>query len=77
MNRQSYDKKISFWVIALSIKGDSDAVDLVIKYYSAYINALSLDKYIDFQGNTHYYVNETTRQLLIEKLILKIVEFEL
>ena len=64
-------------VIAAAVRGEPDAVNLVIRHYSGYIAALSTRTSYDAHGCPHSQVDEDLRRRLETKLIISILSFDL
>ncbi len=63
-------------VIVAATKGDPDAMRIVIRHYSSYINSLSIRKLRDENGNTYYGIDEDMRDRLQSKLMRAVLSFE-
>lgn len=68
---------LPFPVIAAATNGNVDAINAVVKYYAAYIAALSTRKLYDESGCSHWCVDEEMRHRLETKLITRILTFKL
>lgn len=64
-----------FSVIEKAAGGDAEAINAVLKHYTAYIARLSLRDVYDEYGNSHLCVDEEMRRRLETKLITKILTF--
>ncbi|MCB6367482.1 helix-turn-helix domain-containing protein [Intestinibacillus massiliensis] len=64
-------------VIAAAVRGEPDAVNAIVLYYSGYIAALSTRTSYDVHGCPHSYVDEELRRRLETKLIIAILDFDL
>ena len=68
---------LPYTVIAAAVRGEPDAVNLVIRHYSGYIAALSTRTSYDAHGYPHSQVDEDLRRRLETKLIISILSFDL
>ena len=66
---------LPFCVIVAASSGEVEAMNIVLKHYEGYILTLSTREYRDKYGQRHVYVDETLRQRLERKLIIKTLEF--
>ena len=64
-----------FSVIQEATGGDVNAINLVLKHYTAYIARLSLREFYDEYGNSQLCADEELRRRLETKLITKILTF--
>ena len=64
-------------VIAAAVRGEPDAVNMVVRHYSGYIAALSTRTIYDAHGCPYSYVDEELRRRLETKLIITILDFDL
>ena len=64
-------------VIAAATNGNVDAINAVVKYYAAYIAALSTRQLYDENGTPVLCVDEEMRRRLETKLITRILNFKL
>ncbi len=79
MNKTAGNRKglVPYPVIAAAVRGDPEAVNLVIRHYSGYIAALATRTYHDEYGYPHSEVDEELRRRLETKLIIAILDFDL
>lgn len=70
-------KLIEFPIIEEAVRGNSEALDRILKHYEGYISYLSIRWFYDENGVPHYYVDEEKRQLLKMKLATIILNFEI
>lgn len=63
--------------IAAAVRGDPEAVNMVIRHYSGYIAALATRTSYDAHGNPYSQVDEDLRRRLETKLIISILSFDL
>lgn len=68
---------LPFPVIAAATNGNVDAINAVVKYYAAYIAALSMRKLYDENCCSHWCVDEEMRRRLETRLITRILNFKL
>lgn len=68
---------IPYPTIAAAVRGEPEAVNLVIRHYSGYIAALSTRTSYDVHGCPHSQVDEDLRRRLETKLIIAILSFDL
>ena len=68
---------LPFPVIAAATNGNLDAINAVVKYYAAYIAALSTRQLYDENGAPVLCVDEEMRRRLETKLITRILSFKL
>ena len=68
---------LPYIVIAAAVRGEPDAVNVVIHHYSGYIAALSTRTSYDDHGCPHSQVDEDLRRRLETKLIIAILGFDL
>lgn len=68
---------LPFPVIAAATNGNVDAINAVVKYYAAYIAALSTRQLYDENGTPVLCVDEEMRRRLETKLITRILNFKL
>lgn len=73
INEQSL---LPFEIIVAATDGDTDAINVVLKHYQAYIMMLSTRYLFDEFGNRYEYVDEEKRQMLEIQLITKILCFK-
>ena len=59
------------------MKGDADAMKIVMRHYTSYINYLSVQKLRDENGNTYWGVNEDLRDRLQSKLMQAVLSFKI
>ena len=64
-------------VIAAAVRGEPDAVNMVVRHYSGYIAAMSVRKSYDQKGNLCFVVDEDVRRRLETKLTIAILGFDL
>lgn len=68
---------LPFPVIAAATNGNVDAINAVVKYYAAYIAALSTRQLYDENGTPVLCVDEEMRRRLETRLITRILRFKL
>lgn len=68
---------LPYTVIAAAVKGDPEAVNMVIRHYSGYIAALATRTSYDAHGNPYSQVDEDLRRRLETKLVISILSFDL
>lgn len=68
---------LPYVVIAAAVRGEPDAVNMVIRHYSGYIAALSTRTSYNAHGCPHSQVDEDLRRRLETKLIISILGFDL
>ena len=68
---------LPFPVIAAAKNGNVDAINAVVKYYAAYIAALSTRQLYDENGTPVLCVDEEMRRRLETRLITRILNFKL
>ena len=66
---------LPFYVIVAASSGEVEAMNVVLKHYEGYILALSTREYRDKYGQRYVYVDETLRQRLERKLMIKTLGF--
>jgi len=66
---------LPFYVIVAASSGEVEAMNVVLKHYEGYILALSTREYRDKYAQRHVYVDETLRQRLERKLMIKTLGF--
>ena len=78
MKKKRYDsrKLVPVAVIKAAAAGDPLAVQMVLNHYQGYIIWLSTRTMYDETGKAHYVVDETLKSRLENKLIHKILEFQ-
>ena len=78
MKKKRYDsrKLVPVAVIKVAAAGDPLAVQMVLNHYQGYIIWLSTRTMYDETGKAHYVVDETLKSRLENKLIHKILEFQ-
>lgn len=67
---------LPFPVIAAATNGNVDAINAVVKYYAAYIAALSTRQLYDENGTPVLCVDEEMRRRLETRLITRILNFK-
>ena len=67
---------LPFPVIAAATNGNVDAINDVVKYYAAYIAALSTRQLYDENGTPVLCVDEEMRRRLETRLITRILNFK-
>lgn len=73
----SKHKLIPYPVIAAALRGDPEAVNRVLDFYSGYIAALSTRRGYDQNGNPCFAVDEEIRCRIETKLTIAIQSFDL
>ena len=73
----SKHKLIPYPVIAAALRGDPEAVNRVLDFYSGYIAALSTRRGDDQNGNPCFAVDEEIRCRIETKLTIAILSFDL
>lgn len=68
---------VPYPIIAAAVRGEPDAVNVVIRHYSGYIAACSTRASYDSFGNLSFQVDEELRRRLETKLIVAILDFDL
>ena len=68
---------LPFPVIAAATNGNVDEINAVVKYYAAYIAALSTRQLYDENGTPVLCVDEEMRRRLETRLITRILNFKL
>ena len=68
---------ILYLAIAAAVRGEPEAVNLVIRHYSGYIAALATRTSSDASGFPHSHVDEELRRRLETKLMVAIWGFDL
>ena len=63
-------------VIIAAIKGDPQAMSIVVQHYESYIASLSMQKLRDERGNTYYGIDEDIRDRLWSRLMRAVLSFE-
>lgn len=76
-NKENHIKLLPFHIIEAAASGNIEAIDEVLKHYRGYIIKLSTRIYYDEYGRGHYYVDETLRLRLENKLIRKALALKL
>lgn len=71
------NRLIPYPVIVAAVRGETDAVNAVIRHYSGYIATLCKRTGRDANGNYCTYVDEELRRRLESKLIISILGFDL
>ena len=77
MSNATHTRMIPYPVIEAAVRGDTDAVNEVIRHYSGYIAALCKRTGRNENGNYCTYVDEELRRRLEMKLIISILGFDL
>jgi hypothetical protein len=67
---------LPFSVIAKATSGDIEAIEKVLKHYEGYIVVLSTRRFYDEYGNPHLFVDNELRQELENKLVARILAFD-
>ncbi len=67
---------LPFPVILAAIKGDPDAMKIVLQHYRSYIAHLSMTKIRDESGNTYWGIDEDLRERLQAKLMQAVLNFK-
>lgn len=73
----SKHKLIPYPMIAAALRGDPEAVNRVLDFYSGYIAALSTRRGYDQNGNPCFAVDEEIRCRIETKLTIAILSFDL
>lgn len=68
---------LSYETVIQAVNGNPDAINIVLRYYSRYLDCLSKRTVLDKQGNPHSYIDRQLRQRIENKLIYKISNFNL
>jgi hypothetical protein len=68
---------LPYEVIALAIRGDIIAMNLVLKHFEPYIIRLSQKVLFDEFGSPHIHVDPEIKRLLETKLIIAVMDFKL
>lgn len=76
-NKRKQTELLSFQVIEKATMGDILALNVVLKHYERYIKNLSTRKAFDEFGKPYYYVDQTLKGILENKLIKKTLNFKL
>lgn len=76
-SRKDQIELLPFHVIEKAVKGDTYALNVILKHYERYINTLATRKGYDEFGDSYYYVDETLKGMLQNKLIKKTLEFKM
>lgn len=71
------NRLVPYPVIVAAVRGETDAVNAVIRHYSGYIATLCKRTGRDENGNYCTYVDEELRRRLESKLIISILGFDL
>lgn len=66
---------LPFPVILAAIKGDPDAMKIVLQHYASYIAYLSTRKVRDKYGNVYYRIDEDMRERLQAKLMRVVLDY--
>ena len=69
--------RLYYETVIKAVNGNSEAIKIVIDYYSRYLDCLSKRIVLDKQGNPHSYIDRQLRQRIENKLIYKISNFNL
>lgn len=77
MSNATHTRMIPYPVIEAAVRGDTDAVNEVIRHYSGYIAAIAGRTGHDENGNYCTNVDEELRRRLETKLIISILGFDL
>lgn len=62
-------------VIIAAIKGDPEAMNIVVKHYDSYIASLSMRKLRDERGNIYWGIDEDIRDRLRSRLMRAVLTF--
>lgn len=77
MTREQTDSRLlPLTVIEAAAGGDVEAINTVLKHYAGYIARLSMRELYDEYGNPHLCVDEELRRRLENKLITKLLTFQ-
>lgn len=76
-NERKQTNLLPYHIIERATEGDLLALEVVLKHYEQYIKKLSTRIACDDQGNRYYYVDQTLRGILQNKLIQKTLDFEI
>lgn len=68
---------LPFSIIDAAANGSVDAINIVLKHFAGYIEALSTRQLYDENGAPHLCVDEELRRRLETKLITKILAFKI
>ena len=63
-------------VIIAAIKGDPEAMKIVVQHYESYIASLSMRKLRDERGNIYWGIDEDIRDRLRSHLIRAVLSFK-
>ena len=77
MNKATQQGLVPYQVIAATVQGDPEAVNLVLRHYSGYITALATRTSYDDYGYPQSQVDEDLRRRLETKLIITILDFNM
>ena len=67
---------VPYPVIVAATKGDPDAMQIVLQYFSGYIARLSMRKLYDERGNVYFGVDHDIRERLQAKLMMAVLTFK-
>lgn len=71
------ENRVAYSVIEAAIKGDAEAIQLVIDHYDRYIKKLSVRKMVDEWGNERQVTDTHLCEILKVHLITAILKFNM
>lgn len=71
------ENRVAYPVIEAAIKGDAEAIQLVIDHYDRYIKKLSVRKMVDEWGNERQVTDTHLCEILKVHLITAILKFNM
>jgi hypothetical protein len=74
--RNSHIKPLDLETILKAIHGDNDCMIKIIEHYKPYLKELATTTIQDELGNETYYLNETMRMQLENRLIKSVLKFK-
>ena len=75
--RKSDYRLLPYETVLQAVNGNSEAINIVIKHYSRYINSLAKRVSCDNEGNKRIYIDEYLKQRIETKLIYKLANFNI
>lgn len=74
---KKYRNLLSFDIISDAIKGNSIAMQNIIKYYDGYISTVSLNAVYDEENNKHFVMDKELKDTLVTAILIAITKFKI
>ena len=75
-NKNAESGLLPYPVIIAAIKGDPEAMNIVVQHYESYIASLSMRKLRDDRGNIDWGIDEDIRDRLRSRLMRAVLSFK-